>query len=46
MALENTHPQNSSDYAPRSSELYPSTSTGLPSNSTMIRIRGKYWNGL
>jgi hypothetical protein len=40
-SLRNHHLLNSSEYAPKSSDNYPSASTALGSNSTMIRIRGK-----
>jgi hypothetical protein len=41
-----SQPQNPSSYLPRYSDIYPSTSTGLDTNSTMVRIRGKqdYYN--
>jgi hypothetical protein len=40
-AMRNSHAPNISAYAPKSSEHYPSASTALGSNATMIRIRGK-----
>lgn len=40
--LDRTNPINVSEHMPKYSDIYPTSSTALPSNSTMIRIRGEF----